>query len=42
MELNLELFGTGVGLVMTGWIAGLVVGYIFSINIGIGRIPSGR
>jgi len=42
MTINLTLFGAGVGLVMTVWIAGLVVGYLFSINIGISRIPGGR
>lgn len=39
MNLDMTLFGAGVGLVMTGWIAGLVVGYLFSINIGISQIP---
>lgn len=38
MELNLTLFGAGIGLVMSGWIAGLVVSYAFSIAKGIGRI----
>lgn len=42
MTLNLELFGTGIGLVLVGWIAGLVVSYLFSINIGIGQIPGRR
>jgi hypothetical protein len=39
MTLNLSLYGAGIGLVMTGWIAGLVVGYLFSINIGLSQIP---
>ena len=39
MTLNLTLFGAGIGLVMIGWIAGLVVSYLFSINIGISQIP---
>ena len=38
MILDISLFGAGVGLVMVGWIAGLVVGYLFSINIGISQI----
>ncbi len=39
MEINIELYGAGVGLVMVGWIAGLVVSYLFSIIVSIGRIP---
>ena len=39
MTINLELFGAGIGLVMIGWIAGLVVSYLFSVNIGISRMP---
>ncbi len=42
MTLDLTLFGAGEGLVMTGWIAGLVVGYLFSINSAIGQIPGKR
>lgn len=38
MELNIQAFGSGIGLVMVGWIAGLIVSYLFSINIGISRI----
>lgn len=39
MTIDLQLYGTGVGLVMVGWISGLVVSYLFSINVGISRIP---
>lgn len=39
MTINIELFGAGIGLVMTGWIAGLVVSYLFSISSGISQIP---
>ena len=38
MTLNLSAFGSGLGLVMAGWIAGLVVSYIFSLNRGIGKL----
>ncbi len=38
MELNLEAFGYGLGLVMVGWVCGLVVSYVFSIIRGIGRL----
>ena len=37
MTLNLTAFGYGLGLVLVGWIAGLVGSYVFSINRGIGR-----
>ncbi len=40
MEINLALYGAGLGLVMCGWIAGLVVGFVFSINKNIGNLPS--
>ena len=42
MTLDVSLFGAGVGLVMVGWIAGLVVGYLFSINIGLSQLPGKR
>ena len=38
MELNLTAFGYGLGLVMTGWVAGLVVSYVFSIVSKIGNM----
>lgn len=38
MELELAAYGAGIGLVMTGWIAGLVVSYVFSIIRGIGNL----
>lgn len=31
MTLNLTAFGMGLGLVLAGWVAGLVVSYAFSI-----------
>ncbi len=31
MTLNLAAYGMGLGLVMAGWVAGMVVGYIFSV-----------
>ena len=31
MTLNLEAYGMGVGLVMAGWIAGMIVSYVFSM-----------
>ncbi|WP_319548095.1 hypothetical protein [Desulfogranum marinum] len=40
MEINFTLFGAGAGLVLLGWIIGLVVSYAFSINRGIGRLGS--
>ncbi len=38
MELNIEAFGYGLGLVLVGWIAGLVVSYVFSIIQRIGSL----
>ncbi len=40
MEFNIQSFGAGLGLVMIGWISGLVVSYLFSLNIGISRIAN--
>ncbi len=34
-ELNLVAYGYGLGIVMCGFIAGLVVSQIFSVNRGI-------
>jgi hypothetical protein len=31
MTLNLETYGMGVGLVMAGWVAGMIVSYVFSM-----------
>jgi hypothetical protein len=31
MTLNLTAYGMGLGLVMAGWMAGMVVGYVFSM-----------
>lgn len=38
VSLNVTAFGVGLGLVMVGWIAGLVVSYVFSIIRGVGRL----
>ena len=38
MTLNLSAFGSGLGLVLVGWIAGLVVSYVFSIIRSVGRL----
>ena len=38
MTLNLSAFGSGLGLVLVGWIAGLVVSYVFSIIRNVGRL----
>jgi len=32
MTLNLTAYGMGLGLVMIGWMAGLIVSYAFSLN----------
>jgi hypothetical protein len=40
MEINLTLYGAGLGLVLCGWTAGLVVGFLFSVNRNIGRLPT--
>ena len=38
MTLNLSAYGMGLGLVLVGWIAGLVVSYVFSIIRRIGNL----
>jgi len=38
MTLNLTAFGSGLGLVLIGWIAGLVVSYVFSIVRNVGNL----
>ena len=38
MTLNLTAYGIGLGLVMIGWIAGIVVSYAFSIVRSIGHL----
>ncbi len=38
MTLNLTAYGMGLGLVMVGWMAGMVVGYAFSSVGFLGRI----
>ena len=37
MTLNLTAYSMGLGLVLIGWIAGLVVSYVFSLIRGIGN-----
>lgn len=37
MTLNLSAYGMGIGLVMAGWLAGLVVSYAFSLSRNLGR-----
>ena len=38
MTLNLTAYGMGLGLVLIGWIAGLVVSYVFSIIRRLGSL----
>ena len=38
MTINLTAYGMGLGLVLIGWIAGLVVSYVFSIVRRIGNL----
>ena len=38
MTLNLSAYGMGLGLVLVGWIAGLVVSYVFAIIRNVGRM----
>ena len=38
MTLNLTAYGMGLGLVLVGWIAGLVTSYVFSIIRRIGSL----
>jgi len=38
MELDISSFGMGVGLVLSGWMAGLVVSYCFTLARGVGRL----
>ena len=40
MEINLTLYGAGLGLVLCGWVAGLVIGFLFSVNKSIGSMPT--
>lgn len=35
MVLDLNMFGVGIGLVMVGWVSGLVVSMVFSIVKGV-------
>ena len=36
--LNINQFGSGVGLVLVGWMAGLVVSYVFSMVRQTGKL----
>ena len=36
--LNINSFGAGLGLVLAGWVAGMVVGYVFSIIRSLGHL----
>lgn len=38
MTLNLTAYGMGLGLVLVGWMAGLVVSYVFSIIRRVGSL----
>ena len=38
ISLNMTAYGVGLGLVLVGWIAGLVVSYVFSIIRSVGRL----
>jgi hypothetical protein len=38
MTLNLTAYGMGLGLVLVGWMAGLVASYLFSMNSRLGRM----
>jgi hypothetical protein len=38
MTINLTAYGSGLGLVLIGWIAGLVVSYVFSIIRRVGNL----
>jgi hypothetical protein len=40
-ELNLTAFGYGLGFVMVGWMAGLIVSYAFTLARATGRLGSG-
>lgn len=37
-ELNLTAYGWGLGVVMAGWMAGLIVSYAFSLASGVSRL----
>ena len=38
VSLNVTAYGIGLGLVLVGWVAGLVISYVFSIIRGVGRL----
>lgn len=38
MILDISQFGAGLGLVIVGWVCGLVVSIVFSIVRGVSRI----
>lgn len=39
MTLDLQYFGSGIGLVMVGWACGLVVSYAFNLMRVLPNIP---
>jgi hypothetical protein len=39
MILDIEAFGSGIGLVMIGWASGLVVSYAFNLMRVLPNIP---
>ena len=38
ITINLTAYGAGLGLVIVGWMAGLVVSYVFSIIHKMGQL----
>jgi hypothetical protein len=38
MTLNLTAYGMGLGLVIVGWVAGMIIGYAFSVVRSIGHL----
>ncbi len=38
MTLNFTAYGIGLGLVLVGWVAGLMISYVFSIIRRIGTL----
>ena len=38
MYLDVQFFGYGCGLVMTGWVCGMVISYILSTLRGLGKM----
>lgn len=38
MILDISQFGAGLGLIMVGWVCGLIASIVFSITRGVSRI----